>query len=299
MDDPIFQHPLAYLLGLEGLALLRGWAGDYDEKFTRERLNEVRRLLDEPALAGHPGVSVARGSLEDGYRQWAPVYDGPNRLFELDEPFVYGIVDNLPPGPALDVACGTGRFAEGLVQRGHQVTGIDGNEGMLAQARRRVPTAEFVLGDLSRLPVPAESADLAVCTLALSHVRSLPEVMAEFHRVLRPGGHLIISDVHHEQVFRGSVIAALGPGGEPGLVPTYRHLTGDYLRAALSHGLQVRACEEPTAVSAQSVPSAEPDLRELGLWREWPWSLLGLIPQARDAAWHTPLVINWHFQRSE
>src|SRR5438067_580707 len=43
----IYQHPLAYLLGLEGVALLRAWAGDYDKEFVLTRLAEVRRLIDD------------------------------------------------------------------------------------------------------------------------------------------------------------------------------------------------------------------------------------------------------------
>jgi hypothetical protein len=58
----IYQHPLAYLLGVEKLALLRAWAGDYDEAFVRARLAEVRRLLDEPALADHPGSRCGEGT---------------------------------------------------------------------------------------------------------------------------------------------------------------------------------------------------------------------------------------------
>ncbi len=45
----IYQHPLAYLLGLEGIALLRAWAGDYDKALVEARLAEVRRLLDDEA----------------------------------------------------------------------------------------------------------------------------------------------------------------------------------------------------------------------------------------------------------
>ena len=62
----IYQHPLAYLLGIEGLALLRAWAGDYDEAFVRARLAEVRRLLDDPAVADHAGVAVRRGGHAGG-----------------------------------------------------------------------------------------------------------------------------------------------------------------------------------------------------------------------------------------
>ena len=45
----MYQHPLAYLLGLEGIALLRAWAGDHDREFTEARLAEMRRLLADPA----------------------------------------------------------------------------------------------------------------------------------------------------------------------------------------------------------------------------------------------------------
>lgn len=47
----IFQDPLAYLLGLEGIALLDAWAGDHDREFTEARLAEIRRLADEPGVA--------------------------------------------------------------------------------------------------------------------------------------------------------------------------------------------------------------------------------------------------------
>ena len=42
----IYQHPLAYLLGLEGIALLRAFSGAYDRDFTIARLREIRELLD-------------------------------------------------------------------------------------------------------------------------------------------------------------------------------------------------------------------------------------------------------------
>jgi SAM-dependent methyltransferase len=290
----IYQHPLAYLLGIEGLALLRAWAGDYDEAFVTARLAEVRRLLDEPALAGHPGVSVRRGDLASAYRTWSATYDEPrNGLFDSDEPVVHEILARLPAGTALDAACGTGRYAAYLAGRGHQVLGVDGSAEMLDRARTRVPAGTFARADLHRLPVADRAVDVVVCGLALVHVSSLAPVLAEFARVLRPGGHLVISDVHHQLVLRGSVVHAPGPSGQPGLAPTFPHTTGDYLRAALSHGLQVRRCEEPRrAVPAQSRP-AEPGP---GDWAGWPWTLLPLVPEASRVAWDLPSTIVWHFQ---
>ncbi|MDQ2789573.1 MAG: SAM-dependent methyltransferase, partial [Actinomycetota bacterium] len=42
----LHQHPLAYLLGLEGVALMRAFAGEYDRAFTEARFADIRRLLD-------------------------------------------------------------------------------------------------------------------------------------------------------------------------------------------------------------------------------------------------------------
>jgi hypothetical protein len=101
-------------------------------------------------------------------------------------------------------------------------------------------------------------------------------------------------DLHHEHVTRGSVIKALGAAGEPCIVATYRHRLGDYLRAALSLGLQVRRCEEPTATGTAAtlrVPASE-----IGDWQYWPWSLMGYIPSVARAAGGCPSLVSWHFQ---
>ncbi len=203
------------------------------------------------------------------------------------------------PGVALDAACGTGRFAEFLSRCGHRVIGVDNSADMLAYARRRVPDGEFRLGELDRLPLPDDSVDVIACALALVQVPRLEPVLAEFTRLLRPGGDLVISDMHHELVTRGSVITARGPAGEPCITSTYRHPLGDCLRAALSLGLQVRGCEEPGGRQ----PGEQPDepLPEpatgIGDWQNWPWSLMDYLPAAARAAGGRPALVIWHFQR--
>ncbi len=298
----IYQQPLAYLLGVEGIALLRAWAGDYDRDFTQARLAEIRRLMDEPALAGHPGVAVAHGSPEAGYAQWSETYDEPrNGLFDIDEPFVHEVLGGLAPGVALDAACGTGRFAGRLAELGHRVIGVDSSPDMLTVARRRVPDADFRLGDLGELPVADRSVDVVTCALALSHLADLGPAMVEFARVLRPGGHLVISDAHTELILRGSVVQSLGPAGEPGLVPTFRHSTGTYLRAALSAGFIARRCEEPELTeepSADTYPLPEPGRMDPGPWENWPWTLMWLIPDVVEAL-RDPILILWHFRLPE
>ncbi len=293
----IYQDPLAYLLGIEGIALLDAWAGDHDREFTDARLAEIRRLLEDEKLRDR-GVLVERVSAVTVYEQQSAGYDAEagGGLFAADEPVVAEYLASREPGVALDAACGTGRFAEFLAKRGHRVIGVDSSPDMLAHARRRVPDAEFRVAELDRLPLPDDSVDVIVCALALVHVPRLHPVLAEFARVLRPGGDLVISDIHHELVTRGSAITARGAAGEPRIVPTYRHQLGDYLRAALSLGLQVRRCEEPgQSAQAQAAPLPEP-ATEIGDWRDWPFSLGDYLPSATRAAGGRPWLVIWHFQ---
>jgi len=152
----IYQDPLAYLLGLEGIVLLDAWAGDHDRAFTEARLAEVRRLLDDEQLRDR-GVLVEQVSSATVYEQVSAGYDGEagGGLLATDEPVGAEYLSGREPGVALDAACGTGRFAEFLASRGHLVMGVDSSPDMLAHARRRVPQAEFRLGELDQLPLPA------------------------------------------------------------------------------------------------------------------------------------------------
>lgn len=292
----IYEHPLAYLLGLEGIALLRGFTGEFDRAFVESRIAEVRRLLDDESLA-NAAVEVERMGTVDGYRAWSATYDEePNAAFDSDEP-VLKIIEMLPTGVALDAACGTGRGTAALAARGHRILGVDSSPEMLEHARNRVPDGEFRLGDVHRLPVADDEVDLVVCTLALTHIPALDPVLAEFARVLRPGGGLVISDVHPERIALGSIPAVRGPGGQPGRLPAHRHLVGDYLRAALPAGFQLRSCEEPIPPSADQPRPDPPTATDAGPWDLWPWALAALVPDAAEAAnAGVPATIVWHFQ---
>lgn len=154
----IYQHPLAYLLGLEGVALLRAFAGHYDRDFTEARLAEVRALLRSAGLLG-PGVETRPVTAGEGYRAWAEDYDQPgNGLIDLEQPVMQDILDGLPRGTAVDAACGTGRHARYLMSAGYEVIGVDGSPEMLAVARAKIPAGDFREGDLRQLPVPDQHA---------------------------------------------------------------------------------------------------------------------------------------------
>jgi SAM-dependent methyltransferase len=308
----IYQHPLAYLLGLQGRALLRAFAGEFDRDFTMARFAEVRALLDAAGELGEGGW-VPPISTVEGYESWAPRYDADgNAMVEREGPRVRALLDAIlgdgPSRTVLDAACGTGRHAVHLAAGGHRVIGVDSSPAMLAIARAKLPDAELHQADLHEMPVPDDHVDLIVCGLALAHVPDLAPVFAEFARVLRPGGHLVVSDargyVHGGQ---GYPIVVSGPGGEPGYIPCWIHSTTAYLQAALPLGLQVRHCEEPLGqrplVDETGTPPGDPAPippytaadGHPDIWSLHPWA-----PAAANAAFDDkPHFIVLHFQLAQ
>lgn len=302
-----YQHPLAYLVAMEGVALLRTWSGGYDDEFVRARLSELRALLDDPALAAHPGFRVEPGVTRGAYRHWAATYDEPgNELLELDLPVIDSVLDGLSDvSVAVDVACGTGRIAGRLAGRGWETVGVDASPEMLERARLRVPWARFAAGSMTDLPLATGSVDLVTNALALTHVPDVGPVLAECARVLRPGGSVILSDPHPDLVRLGSVVKAVTPDGRPQQAATYIHPVGDVVRAALAAGFRIRRLEELTRLEdadeeqgedARTAPSDGPTT-ELGDWSEWPWTLMELAPEAVAVAWDVPSSVVWHLQR--
>ena len=293
---PIFQHPLGYLVGLHGVALLRAFAGEHDAAFTRARLDEVRELLDRADRFGD-GCEIPALTVSEAYDGWAPSYDGPNSIFGYEEPVLRPLLDALPVGDAIDAACGTGRHAAYLAARGHRVLGFDVSPGMLDVARAKLPDVSFATADVADLPVADDSTDLVVVALALSHVEDLGPVFAEAARVLRRGGHLVVSDTRGH--FIGSHLYPLlkeRADGTGGYLPNWRHGTGEYVRTALAHGFEVLACEEPVREPLLPEEAETPQLPAAGEPVDV-WELMDHAPEATWATYlGTPALVVWDFR---
>jgi len=236
-----------FLVGLIGSALLRSRVTDLGEKpFCDARIAELHRLLehwDDPALQAEQRWQEAPAA--EGYSVWASTYDTDyNPLIDLDNAVLGPMLDRYEPGHALDAACGTGRWAAHLSERGHVVVGVDQSAEMLEVARAKLPRAEVKQGELESLPLPNASVDLVVCSLALTHLRELATAFGEFARVLRPGGAAVISNIHHLSLPLGGVIQMHGASGQPLQLPASLFLPTDYVSAALSAGFEIRACAE-------------------------------------------------------
>lgn len=185
-----------------------------------------------------------RDSVQQGYDRWAAVYDhDANPLQALEGPYVReacGLVCGLQ---VLDLGCGTGRHTKWLAEEGAVVTAVDFSEGMLAEAKRNVPSPNvtWVVHDLHRpLPFDAGMFDLVVSGLVLEHIRELDPLFAEVRRVLKPGGRAVLSTMHPAMFLKGTQARFTDPeSGEvivPGSVP---HPVGAFVMAAVRAGFRI------------------------------------------------------------
>ena len=133
---------------------------------------------------------------DDDYAGMAAMYD------PLLEPFLrrgrlaqVALAKELGVERALDIACGTGKQISRFANSGIEVFGLDLSRGMLAQARDQA-TGRCVLADATQAPFADQSFDLVYCQYAL-HEKSravIAGLFVEARRVLKPGGHLAITD---------------------------------------------------------------------------------------------------------
>jgi ubiquinone/menaquinone biosynthesis C-methylase UbiE len=174
------------------------------------------------------------------YDLWSSSYDREDNLLVTLDDGVFGALLSAVPiegRSVLDVGCGTGRHWQAIRARSpSSMRGVDASSGMLAQLRRRYPDASVELADGAGLRSCADaSIDVVVSTLALGHFSDLPRTIAEWSRVLRPGGDLLLTDLHPEAAARGGCTFAYG--GKTIAVTLHAHSLAAILRVGRRHGL--------------------------------------------------------------
>lgn len=95
----------------------------------------------------------------------------------------------------LDLGCGHGVNANYIQSKGFQVIGIDLSKEMIAHARKAYPNIEFRIGDMAKLPFPADSFDGILASYSLIHLTKdmIRPALAKLHQILKSGGIIYIS----------------------------------------------------------------------------------------------------------
>jgi SAM-dependent methyltransferase len=153
----------------------------------------------------------------------------------------------------LDVGCGSGLALRLAADRGASVTGLDASPGLLEHARRRVPGAPLVQGELEQLPFADGSFDVVTGFNSFQYAAQPAVALAEAARVLAPGGRVLyLNWAPPEQCEAAGYLAAIGallppaPPGAPGPFALSDH--DAIVRVFEEAGLAVRSTGDVTVV---------------------------------------------------
>ncbi len=204
--------------------------------------------------AGRDGKDAAL--VQAMFDRVAPRYDLANAALSFGQDAHWRRVTARAARPdgaeVLDVASGPGNVAAELIDQGAtRVTALDLSEAMLAEgARRGHAGIDFVLGDAEHLPFPDASFDAVTISFGLRNVTDPQRALAEFARVTRPGGRVVVCE------FAAPIQASV------------RHIYRRYLVGLLPEIARV-VSSSPAAYRylADSI-LAWPDRREIAGWIE-------------------------------
>lgn len=171
----------------------------------------------------------------------------------------------------LDAGCGNGAYTHLLRQNGNTVIGCDGAEAMLALARKSYAQYPFDKVDLLEpLPYASQQFDVVVCNLVLMDIDPIDTTLAEFQRVLKPGGIFFFSIVHPafyqgtwERDAKSAVLCKKVPGyltptailqNEWGETMHYHRPVSFYLNQAAAAGFCLNSMFEPRVYEESKNP---------------------------------------------
>jgi ubiquinone/menaquinone biosynthesis C-methylase UbiE len=117
-----------------------------------------------------------------------------------------------PSAPILDAGCGTGLNLRHLPEGS---TGIDINPRNIELLRKRLPNHTVVEGDVEALPFADASFGTVLCTEVIEHIPDPSAALAEYRRVLQPGGVLIGSVPARSAIWKLRFLSSTCPHSEP------------------------------------------------------------------------------------
>ena len=170
---------------------------DTEEQARKERLKSCYQAERGESRDGakYKALSVRE------FTKAAEVYDsGHAGIYEMCKDDYPPILEELKKEPftdLLDVGCGTGPMIELLAKEypDRRYTGLDLTPKMIEVAKaKRLPNAEFFVGDSENLPFADESFDAVICANSFHHYPNPQKFFDGAARVLRPGGRLVLRD---------------------------------------------------------------------------------------------------------
>jgi SAM-dependent methyltransferase len=199
------------------------------------------------------------------------------------EQIMQALREAAPLERALEVGPGSGVYLPLLSELAQTVVASDIEEAFLARARELAatrPNIEVVLDDIVASGLPSASFDLVLCSEVIEHIPDPAGALASMHRILRPGGKLLLSTPHRFSPLElAGRIAFL-----PGIVDIVRRI---YREPILPTG----------HISLMSAGAARRRLRDAGFRIERSWATGVYLPVVAEATGAAGLRLEQRIER--
>ncbi|MFJ5675769.1 class I SAM-dependent methyltransferase [Streptomyces sp. NPDC093097] len=170
-------------------------------------------------MVEHDALSATRDAYDAVAPEYAQLFRAELHDRPLDRAMLGAFAEAVSAsgdGQVADLGCGPGHITFYLDELGLAVFGVDASPAMVESARQAYPGLQFDVGSMAALNIADGELGGVLSRWSIIHTppQELPAVLGEFHRVLAPGGHLLIgfsaSDdpSHPTQVFDHAVAPA-------------------------------------------------------------------------------------------
>lgn len=170
-------------------------------------------------MVEHDALTTTREAYDAAALTYAELFGDELRDRPLDRAMLGAFAEHVRAngnGPVADLGCGPGHVTAHLDTLGLSAFGVDASTAMIEAARHAHPDLRFDIGSMAALDIADGVLGGVLSRWSVIHTppKELPGILAEFHRVLAPGGHLLIGfsasegAAHPTQVFDHAVAPA-------------------------------------------------------------------------------------------
>ena len=185
--------------------------------------------------------------VQEAYNAWADQYDTSlNRTRDLEGVVLRDTLKGLNVDTCLEIGCGTGKNTEWLVERSRKITSVDFSIKMLEKAQQKInnKAVRFIQADITvDWSFATDQYDLITFSLVLEHVENLDAILNKAAKVIRPGGHVYIGELHPFKQYTGTKARFDTENGQQ-IVTCFNHHVSDFTGAAENNGFQMITLKE-------------------------------------------------------
>lgn len=148
-------------------------------------------------MVEHDALSATRDAYDAAAATYAELFRDSLRDSPLDRAILGAfaeVVRASGDGRVADLGCGPGHVTAHLDELGLVASGVDASPAMIESARQSYPGLRFDVGSMDALTIADGVLDGVLARWSIIHTppSELPVILTEFHRVLAPGGHLLV-----------------------------------------------------------------------------------------------------------